>query len=361
MFNYLEKSLLTRDESASLKGLLIFLIVLGHNSLFCNAIDGFHSFIYCFHVQCFFVLPFLYPSKSLSVSSIKDNFFRLYWPFIIIFILYSIVFKIVAPYLPPQGYAYFLSDNDGGIVNCFRTILTGNWFMIEFFSGFQYLWFLPVMFSCLVWKQIVEYATICHKKATVVLLMALSLVCYVMFFVFMYHAPYGLEINHGILQFSLFGALQGLGIVLVSYIIRAICERYNDGQLWIWVLLFCVSLIWYVITLESAITIWVLRGVMPIIFFVILFGLRKQLSSFNLLKKIGDNSFLIYIIHPVFCKFFVMLTPEHLSINWVYIIMSQILIIVMSYYLAKFINNMEIIRRTFFPKKSSDFILSSIK
>lgn len=359
MFNYLEKSLLTRDESASLKGLLIFLIVLGHNSLFCNAIEGFQSFIYCFHVQCFFVLPFLYPSKLLSGSSIRDLFFKLYWPFITIFILYSIVFKIVAPYIPPQGYAYFISDNDDGILNFIRTIFTGNWFMIEFFSGFQYLWFLPVMFSCLVWKQIVEHAAICRKNTIVILLMALSLLCYVMFFVFMYSAPYGLDINHSILQFSLFACLQGLGILLISYIIRTICERYKDGQLWVWMLLFCVSLFLYIITYCNDTTIWMLRGVMPIIVFVILFGLRKQFSSLSFLKRLGEQSFLIYLIHPIFCKVFLMLTPEYLSTNWIYIILSQVIIIGMSYYLAKFINSLDILRRTFFPQKYSDFILSS--
>ena len=82
-------SLISINESTALKGLLIFLIVLGHNMIFTYYVLPYNgmAYLYSFHIQAFFILPFLYDSKILNVKRIKDYFFRLYWPFIIISII----------------------------------------------------------------------------------------------------------------------------------------------------------------------------------------------------------------------------------------------------------------------------------
>lgn len=74
-------SLLTRDESVGVKGLLIFLVVLGHNSL-AMEYTGLYSLLYSFHVYCFYILPFLYgataveswkPTTAVAASDMPHN------------------------------------------------------------------------------------------------------------------------------------------------------------------------------------------------------------------------------------------------------------------------------------------------
>ena len=64
----LERVIVSREESNAIKGLLILLIALGHNSILSFAWDGcepveayFHrNWLYQFHVYVFFMLPFIY-------------------------------------------------------------------------------------------------------------------------------------------------------------------------------------------------------------------------------------------------------------------------------------------------------------
>ncbi len=84
---------LSRDSSRAIKGFLIFLIVLGHNAVFTNSLKGSFNYIYLFHVQAFFILPFLYKINKRDdfKTLFKKNFIRLYYPFINFFILLSIL------------------------------------------------------------------------------------------------------------------------------------------------------------------------------------------------------------------------------------------------------------------------------
>lgn len=72
-------SLLKRDLSVGWKGILILLIVLGHNSILCKpSIEADHFYIwrtwlYTFHVWAFFVLPFLYGCKELNLVDIVKH------------------------------------------------------------------------------------------------------------------------------------------------------------------------------------------------------------------------------------------------------------------------------------------------
>lgn len=48
-----------RDTSSVIKGVLIILIVMGHNKVLCSTDNKGADYLYLFHVICFFILPFL--------------------------------------------------------------------------------------------------------------------------------------------------------------------------------------------------------------------------------------------------------------------------------------------------------------
>lgn len=82
--NY-NKSLLNREYSTWIKGFLTFFIILGHNIVFTTPLSeyGVMSFFYLFHIQGFFILPFLYgvDTKPYTSRRIKDTIMRFYWPY----------------------------------------------------------------------------------------------------------------------------------------------------------------------------------------------------------------------------------------------------------------------------------------
>ena len=69
-----------RDTSSVIKGVLIILIVMGHNKVLCSTDNKGADYLYLFHVICFFILPFFYDTKnghSQFLSSIPRQSFHL--------------------------------------------------------------------------------------------------------------------------------------------------------------------------------------------------------------------------------------------------------------------------------------------
>ena len=66
---------LSRDESYTIKGILITLIVLGHMKPLIPWPSPVFTWLYSFHVACFFVLPFFY--KKGSVDNLKKHILKL--------------------------------------------------------------------------------------------------------------------------------------------------------------------------------------------------------------------------------------------------------------------------------------------
>ena len=78
------ETLLSRDESSSIKGILMLLIVLGHDIPFVDWTDSWMVMVwlYLFHIHSFFLLPFLYPIKPLDFYRFWNHIIRYYIKFI---------------------------------------------------------------------------------------------------------------------------------------------------------------------------------------------------------------------------------------------------------------------------------------
>lgn len=83
----LERVIVSREESNAIKGLLILLIALGHNSILSFAWDGcepveayFHrNWLYQFHVYVFFMLPFIYNEQPYRKGNLRKYAVRMLW------------------------------------------------------------------------------------------------------------------------------------------------------------------------------------------------------------------------------------------------------------------------------------------
>lgn len=340
---------LNKEQSAAIKGLLIFLIVLGHNAVFTNSVPGSFGYLYTFHVQAFFILPFLYKTKMEKYSdSIKKDFARLYYPYIIFFILLSIIcYFMQGSSIDTNGVIDINATGIKKILLYISTILTGNFYLIDYFSGFQYLWFLPVMFSMSVIRKKER-----KKERT---LMVIGLICYIIFFVFMYGQPYKSNINYILMLFSPFAILQGCGAFFLgkasfslmnndkSRIINIICT----------ILFVTLSVTYIVLTYcdyMDKISQWCFRFIMPILFINLLYLYKDFFARFNLLKKLGNNSFPIYLIHPMLCTIAYLICERYLSINVVYAIIIQIAVVFISYYTSVLWQKITPLRKKTLPR-----------
>lgn len=69
---------LDKNISNTLKGILIILIVIGHNSILTKNIDGLFSYLYSFHVMLFFILPWFYKKQPSNIHQSIRRSVKLY-------------------------------------------------------------------------------------------------------------------------------------------------------------------------------------------------------------------------------------------------------------------------------------------
>lgn len=141
----LDISYLSRQESNIIKGILIILIVLGHNGILMGNAPGLeqttlYRYLYKFHVYGFLFLPFLYNVPKNSISRIKKNFFHLYKPYTFAFIILlaaNILLTKHSPSIPTILLAY----------------IAGNEPLLNAAVGARFLWFIPAMFFLLILRD----------------------------------------------------------------------------------------------------------------------------------------------------------------------------------------------------------------
>ena len=98
-----------------------------------------------------------------------------------------------------------------------------------------------------------------------------------------------------------------------------------------------------------------LKSTMPIIFVLLIWSYRKNLSNFIVWKKLGDMSYPIYLIHPFigYILYYIFISLQlNYSIFWA--VLSQILIVQISYYLSIILYKLPNIRSFILPKNISE-------
>lgn len=359
MYNTTNTISLNREESTALKGLLILLIILGHNATFTIALPGSFGYLYTFHVQSFFILPFLYNNyDNTKHISFKDcfvkNFVRLYYPYILFFLILSLLCYITNGNSIDINKLIDLKD-DYNIPYLIDAIFTGNYYLIDFFTGFQHLWFLPVMFSMSVIKD-----TIHKNNILKYIIMTLGLISYIVFFVFMYRKPYDDSINFNLMLYSPFAILQGfgayfLGIVTVSAINNRNFKLINIASSVLFIVLSC-TYIFQITNKTLGDNIYLYRFIMPFLFVNFILNFKVSISKSVLLREFGKYSFPMYIIHPPLCIISYFICKNYLEINLIYAIVIQVCVVVISYYISVIWYKITPLRKKTLPRSIDELL-----
>lgn len=334
-----------KNESLWIKGLLTFLIVLGHNMVFTLPLSkwGVMSYLYTFHVHCFFLLPFLYGSSPLSKSLLLKQAIRLYWPYIIITTIMMIVYNIFT------HFEYF------SLINLFKLYTCCGIDSLRTMCGYSALWFLPVMFAVLVLKDIYYYGSRNVKLLLIVLGILLHL----------YNLAKYSSLSLPSLPDYLFVFATSIRYLFMGVCCRKLMDITINTKSFIMVILFVslflIGTIIYVIQVATRIingvNIWFvfLQIWMPIVFMLLLcksLDLVKVKSS-SFIVKTGAYSLPIYIISPFigYIMYFLILRLD--LIYWWIGLIVQVIIFGVSYVLSAYCLKHKI-ARFLFPKNIDD-------
>jgi fucose 4-O-acetylase-like acetyltransferase len=136
-----------KPEIDSLKGILITLIVVGHNYWFSEFYPIAFATLYNFHVVSFLLLPVLTLKANYSLSKLSNQVFRLTIPHVFFFLVLSALYFTLYVEKTPERIDVWLGY-----------LQTAAVFQNEGFlkqaTGFRHLWFLPAMITMLVFLYI---------------------------------------------------------------------------------------------------------------------------------------------------------------------------------------------------------------
>ena len=277
---------ISREESCSLKGVLILLIILGHNIAFVKLTDAWMVMVwlYTFHIHAFFLLPWLYPQQALSLPRLRDLFLRFFLPFLL---------TGLAVALAKHRLAFFTA---GIWLQLPKAFFHGGSGHLQKLLGLQFLWFLPAMFFASCIREAYAAAKPLFRQALLIL-GALA--------AFRWLLPFPV-------YDSLFGYIfSGLAYLYWGLLLRECIRRGFGSPPFCVMVLIAASTVFFLhyrlcirpffrfgyplTPLHRTITIF-----MQAAFFLLLFQGRHHLAQVPSLVFVGRHSFPIYLVHPWF-------------------------------------------------------------
>lgn len=338
---------ISRSESNAIKGILIILIILGHFQPYIMIPKYVRAYIYAFHVNCFFILPLLYPIKQLSYGRVKNYFARLMVPYIIIFILFfcsSFVWRITHPLLYEQNVMVYIL---GGVYS----FVMGGFYPLLHSIGIRYIWFMPLMFSFSIVKDyFFSYAT----KRMKCIILVVGFVFYCILWVCL-KGPYCSELRETVMYISPLSIWQAVGALFMGVITIFVLQRQLGNVTYL--ISFVILFVLFGITPDDSLFLLTLKFFIPIVAFAVLFYNRSLLSQSSLLRKFGECSFEIYIVQTPICVVMYTLLPKLVPNNSIMVrLLSFVLVLAICYYTAKIMSNIRIVKRFFFPRTWDELI-----
>jgi fucose 4-O-acetylase-like acetyltransferase len=155
-------------EIDAFKGLLICLIVLGHNTLFSDYYPLAFNVLYNFHVACFLLLPFLFFGRSASEYQFKDRAVRYLVPHFVFFAFACAAY-----------FALFVAKDGPSLVVWLQSVALAVLFSSEgtyrAASGFGLFWFLPALLSLVLLRSAWFRGGIGRRVAIIVAVVAVHM------------------------------------------------------------------------------------------------------------------------------------------------------------------------------------------
>jgi len=332
-------------NSNAVKGFYILLIIIGHNKIITNSIEGLMSFLYIFHVIGFFLLPILYEDKTKTAIKLITQISRLSYIYVIFCILYGVIFSIIIK-----------RNLNVDISSWLSALISGNANELKNVFGVQLLWFLPAFISFLALRFVAK-----THKYCLYLLFTISIIAHFNHESIYVNWLYKLPFNTGI----------ALYLFYIATIFSHLKDILNNEKKWIapvvLILLFPAVIYGlvnnYTINIATAdflnsklFLLTIIYDIFAIFVFIWLSQLSANLKSDTFISKIGKYSLGVYLLHSlIFYTLYEGIKRLSIEENLIYGIVVFFLTIAISYYATIIIYKLNIGKLIFlkFQKNSS--------
>lgn len=310
---------INKNISETIKGILIILIVFGHNHVLCpnNVTGGMMDYLYMFHVICFFILPFFYENNNQITSKhLGSVFIRCWIPYFWICLI-----CLLCTCLYRKSFVLNFS-----IVLAF---VQGTQTPIRDAFGFVFPWFLPTYCSFVILLLFARKFKVLMFFFTLISIFTWFLSWH-SFYIFKNVIPLGLG-----LAISYFGA-------------GSLCYYGNRNLKYmkIWSLIIFTFLSWKYWNQENEVLLYKL---FPVFFFSCLLGIAPLIHC-RPLKILGKYSLGIYLFHMFFTDVSFLLLPHTTFWGVIGFFLSLSLSLFVSYFILKY----EMLHKIFFPRSIDD-------
>ncbi len=292
-------SLISREASTAIKGLLMMLIVFGHTNLLTTDFATgsktfFWQWLYTFHVYVFLILPFIYgynkksgvPKKQAAncvdihqvILDLKHDLVKIVVPYCWFFLFSAIVFVTIGGgrfYLKGMLYAFFF----------------GNEPLMDKYIGFNFMWFLPAMLALTTLKSIYYNS----NKTVKVVIISISIVLWAL-------AIFKVISRYKVGMYVPFAISQSFYFIVLGLVARYIVEKQWPTKYLLLVVVLLIGvmtiLLYHQKEIQTSISInTIILLIMPVLMFIFLYNICNILEKSKLLKFIGAYSLQIYLIH----------------------------------------------------------------
>ncbi len=333
-------SLITREQSFSIRGVLIILMILGHNTILMSIDPSvlekknvIYYILNSFHTYCFLLLPFLYGGKKLSGRSILDYLAKCYVPYTFFFVICLCISLVL-------GYVDF---NATRVLDAFYI---GSFNKLKAATGFQFVWFLGAAFATNILRDC--YYSINSKYRIPV---------FILLWVYLYVFVLGYVPNDP--KFIPFGVYVGLIMLPLGICIRDVIEKHGLHNKWVTAVssvlaIACCVVSYldvYIAKVPDYIFILFMRIISPVSFLMLFAAIGKALSKSAFLRKVGGLSLPIYLTHVIIYNILLVCCNRFIGPNNVWIgILLFVLTFVVSYFISLLLTSIPVIDRIMFPK-----------
>lgn len=277
------------------KGLLILLIVLGHNTLITSAAPALRRFIYDWHVFAFLLITFVVPFRSSREGFLSTRMFRYFVPFAVFFTVSWVCNVILGGGWHHPGKAL----GDWALA-----LVIGSAELLDRASGARLFWFLPALMGLVLLRWAINRTGALRGKVLATVSIA--------GFLFSGLLPKGLQTYFPLgLPIALYAL--GPGLAFGAYAGRAFTSRTATRRLALVLSIMVLCLSYYLSLRQGT---WLIianfhfydvrtpialvnHAVLAIAATATLFLVAMELPPLRFLSWIGSQSLLIYLLHQL--------------------------------------------------------------
>lgn len=330
-----ELSLLDKKTSTIVKGVLILLIILGHNSILMHTQNGdepilLYRYLYHYHVYCFLILPMLYNVPVMTCNRLKKDISHLFKPYVFLFIALVSYQLIVGERINP--------------VRVLEAFISGNEPLIKGAIGASFPWFLPTMFTFLILRN-----TLCWRPILLKIVFAISLAVYLLTRVLNVFSLY---------TFNYFlGSMVALAYFSVGIVVRKIYLYISNKKEYIkfvYLLAVVSSTLFFkyyrtnYMELWYSLNAWVIMPISVFISLLCIIEASKDIKFLYVFEWLGKLTLPIYVFHMfIYNAILLVIDKLHIPINCFVGVMTFFLTIGLCLFLIQLLKRFNLYRVLF--------------